>query len=564
MIESLRIENLATITGSELNLTPGFTVITGETGAGKTMLLTSLAWLLGAKTDPSLVRAGTAQAAVEGTFVVPTQASDLITDAGGALEDDVVEIARVVPSQARSKAHLGGRTVPASVLSTLGEFLVSIHGQSTQNRLRGAKAQREALDSAGNAAHQAALATYAEAWTAQHKARLAWEEWTANSELREARREKLGRWLEGFEALQPQDGEYSELTTTVTRLTNAETLRVSVLAALQALAGETAQNGAGTQVAEAAKGLVKASEQDESLAEIRDSVLGIESELSEVSRALQDYLEQLEAEPEVLENAHARRAAFMELSRQTGADPDELGGAWETCRAEWETIGSGQDRLDELQADLDACEAKLRKAGDTLHKARVETASQLTKQINAELKGLDMKQTVFDIAVSLGEAAAHGADKVEFMLQPYRGAPTLSLGAAASGGELSRIMLALEVVLAARSRHSGADSARPTLVFDEVDAGIGGQAGLEVGRRLAQLARDYQVIVVTHLAQVAAFANAQVRVSKEGSDSCIESLDAAQRREELARMISGKTVTKTALKHADELFAMARVGQSEA
>lgn len=584
MIESLRIENLGTINHAELVFSPGFTVITGETGAGKTMLLTSLNWLLGAQPRAALVTAGSAQAVVEGTFLVDAAAAAVVAEAGGAVEDGVVEAVRIVPTQSRSKAHLGGRTVPAATLGAFGADLVSVHGQATQSRLRGEKAQREAVDDFGGKTHQAALRAYGAAWEEWCAATKALEDWEENLENRQRRREFLEHLSEEFSALTPQDGEFEELTAKISRLSNVENLRENAAAALAALDDDSEmQVGANALVDAALRALEKAAQEDSALTDLVEMVASASYSLGEAVRELGIYLRDLNVDPQALQEALSRRAAFTDLSLKVAVEPDALGAAWQEVETELGGIQDGAEHRQHLMNTVETATAALETAGAKLHAQREKTAASLSKAINRELKGLNMPETRVEVTVTAREPAASGADTIEFLMQPHAKASLLPLAEAASGGELSRIMLALEVCLAGapdkpgKSGKSGvSDTAtsrgvspdndvtpKRTFVFDEVDAGIGGQAGIEVGKRLARLAKDYQVIVVTHLAQVAAFANLQIQVSKTKGESRIEPLDSAERREELARMISGSQLTDTALRHADELLQQANVAQSE-
>lgn len=574
MLESLRIENLGTISSVALEFGPGFTVITGETGAGKTMLLTSLDWLLGAKVEPALVSHGAQKAVVEGSFLVDGAAGAVVEEAGGVVEDGVAEVSRVVPLDSRSKAHLGGRTVPAAILGEFGASLVSVHGQAAQGRLRTERAQRDALDAYGDAAHQRALEQYLQDWEALSLAQKAFTEWETSAEKREHRREVLERFCEEFDSLRPEDGEFTELSASVAKLSNVESLRENVAAALGAIENEADSTPAATDlVAVATRALQRAADEDPSLQEVAQSVSGAGYALDDAARELGVYLQDLNADPEALQEALSRRAAFTDLSLRLGVEPENLGTAWQDTATELQGLQGGTEHLEQLRLEMESAAQAVEQAGAKLHEAREKTARALSKAINAELVDLDMKDTRVTVEVRQGEPGAHGADRIEFMLCPHPKAPVLALSSAASGGELSRIMLALEVTLAGRGsrlsqtgqtlQNSQNTEARGTFVFDEVDAGIGGQAGIEVGRRLSRLAQDYQVIVVTHLAQVAAFGDCQVQITKSGGQSQITVLDQESRREELARMISGTKLTKTALAHADELIELARVGQSE-
>lgn len=571
MLESLRIENLGTISSVALEFGPGFTVITGETGAGKTMLLTSLDWLLGAKVEPALVSHGAQKAVVEGSFLVDGVAGAVVEEAGGVVEDGVAEVSRVVPLDSRSKAHLGGRTVPAAILGEFGSSLVSVHGQAAQGRLRTERAQRDALDAYGDAAHQRALEQYVQEWEALSLAQKAFTEWETNAEKREHRREVLERFCEEFDSLRPEDGEFTELSASVAKLSNVESLRENVAAALGAIEADSTP-AATDLVAVATRALQRAAEEDPSLQEVAQSVSGVGYALDDAARELGIYLQDLNADPEALQEALSRRATFTDLSLRLGVEPENLGTAWQETVTELQGLQGGTEHLEQLRLAMESAAQAVKQAGAKLHEAREKTARALSKAINAELVGLDMKDTRVTVEVREREPGDHGADRIEFMLRPHPKAPVLALSSAASGGELSRIMLALEVTLAGGGSQlsqtgqpvqNESTGARRTFVFDEVDAGIGGQAGIEVGRRLARLAQEYQVIVVTHLAQVAAFGDRQVQITKSGGQSQITVLDQESRREELARMISGTKLTKTALAHADELIELARVGQSE-
>lgn len=571
MLESLRIENLGTISSVALEFGPGFTVITGETGAGKTMLLTSLDWLLGAKVEPALVSHGAQKAVVEGSFLVDGVAGAVVEEAGGVVEDGVAEVSRVVPLDSRSKAHLGGRTVPAAILGEFGASLVSVHGQAAQGRLRTERAQRDALDAYGDAAHQRVLEQYLEDWEALSLAQKAFAEWETSAEKREHRREVLERFCEEFDSLRPEDGEFTELSASVAKLSNVESLRENAAAALGAIEADSTP-AATDLVAVATRALQRAAEEDPSLQEVAQSVSGAGYALDDAARELGIYLQDLNADPEALQEALSRRATFTDLSLRLGVEPENLGTAWQETVTELQGLQGGTEHLEQLRLAMESAAQAVKQAGAKLHEAREKTARALSKAINAELVGLDMKDTRVTVEVREREPGAHGADRIEFMLRPHPKAPVLALSSAASGGELSRIMLALEVTLAGGGSQlsqtgqpvqNESTGARRTFVFDEVDAGIGGQAGIEVGRRLARLAQEYQVIVVTHLAQVAAFGDRQVQITKSGGQSQITVLDQESRREELARMISGTKLTKTALAHADELIELARVGQSE-
>ncbi|SPT54175.1 Recombination protein N [Actinomyces bovis] len=594
MIESLHIENLGVIEQAELSLSPGLTALTGETGAGKTMVLTSLGLLLGQRAESSVVRSGAQAARVEGTWLLDpdSRTAQRATDAGAALDDDLLVASRTVPAQGRSRAHLGGAAVPSTVLGEVGNRLVSVHGQADQLRLRSVAAQRAALDSLGGAPHNSLCRRYAAAYRRHQAAATALTEWQAGTRQRAEEAESLRTWLDQLEQLAPQPGEDHALTAEAQRLDHAEDLRRATLWARNAL---TAEEEAGPQgeapdvvslIAAASRALEPVTSLDPALQSQATRLQELSYLAADIASELSDHLAHLDADPNRLAAVQERRAQLLRACQEIGgasAQTDDVDAllAWgHTAAARLAEIDGPEDTQAELTQELAAAQQELKSLAQELTAARQQLANSLQEGVTAELTGLEMKgaRLVVELA-PLDEPGPTGAETVTLLLIPHPGAPALPLGKGASGGELSRIMLALEVVLAeANASNASTPSSREharTLIFDEIDAGVGGRAAREIGRRLARLARRYQVIVVTHLAQVAAWADTQLVVRKEtGSEvggagqlerarTYVEPVTGRARERELARMLSGHEDSQAALRHAAELLAEANVAQSQ-
>lgn len=561
MIERVSIADLGVIARAHLDLGPGLTALTGETGAGKTMVLTSLRLLLGHKADASIVRHGAERALVEGEWSVPAgdPARDLAADAGAEMEDDLLLVARSVSAQGRSRAHAGGRTVPAALLTDIGDGLVTVHGQADQLRLREPARQRAALDTFGGPEHLALVGAAADAHAAVLAARAALEERTADERSRLAEVAALTRVVELVDAADPVAGEDEDLRAASLRLEHVETLRTAATLARGAVAGdeETGTPGASALVAQAGESLAAAGGHDPELAALAERVRAVGPLLADVGAELAAYLGGLEADPGALDTVHARRAELSRLAREIG-----VGGVDEALAE----AGRASERLaridgpaaepEVLQAAVVEAEAERDRAAAELSASRRAAAERLTAAVDAELKGLAMPGARLGIDLTaLPEPGPHGAEEVALTLATHPDAPARPLGRAASGGELSRVMLALEVCLA-----SAAGGRSRTFVFDEVDAGVGGRAAVEVGRRLASLAQQHQVVVVTHLPQVAAFAGEHLVVTR-GADGVTDVVPARgeARLVELARMLAGQDDSEAARTHAAELLELAGV-----
>jgi DNA repair protein RecN (Recombination protein N) len=574
MLEELRIRDLGVITDATLPLGPGLSVVTGETGAGKTMVVTAVGLLLGARSDAGAVRSGAKSASAEATVKLDAghAAVARAREAGADVEefDGGAELllARSVGADGRSRAYLGGRAAPVGVLGEIGETLVVVHGQSEQIRLKSPVAQRGALDKFAGEGLAVTLGGYQELYAHWKSSQAELDELrsAARERLREA--ESLEAALAEIDAIDPQPGEDESLKAEAVKLANVEELRIAASTAHQALIAEDFGEGSdATALVDAAKRTLEhVAEHDEELGSAAARLAEVGFLLNDIATELASYQAALDTEgPERLAEIEDRRAALAKLVRKYAPSIDEVLVWAEEARTRFLELQDDSTRIEALDADVTRTGAELIKQAAAISKLRKKAAKDLSARVSAELKALAMADATLVINVeSGGEPGPHGADEISFLLQPHSGAPARPLGKGASGGELSRVMLAIEVVLAA------VDPV-PTFVFDEVDAGVGGRAAVEIGRRLAMLARHVQVLVVTHLPQVAAFADQHIRVTKtsvRGADgatatgftsSDVQLLDAAERVRELARMLAGQEDSESAQAHAQELLDDARL-----
>ncbi len=548
MIEAIGIRNLGVIESAQLELQPGFTALTGETGAGKTMVLNALSLLLGGRADSSAVRTGQQQLFVEGTWrVTDPELITSVEELGGEVEANTLIVNRSVTADGRSRAALGGAQAPAGALAELASKLVTVHGQSDQLRLRSISAQRDALDEFGGNAIAVAKSAYVQTFQAFRDVQARLERLSSAASNDQRRVSELRDMLLEVDKLSPQLGELQEVDELINRLANVESLRISAATAHDALT-EAEPSGLGLLGA-AARALENSS--DNELRDLGSRLREVTSGASEISAELASFLLDLEADPAQLEQLQLRKAALVQLERRLGLSLDQIIESLPSWQAELLDLDSSDEQLERLESHLEATLSQLSLAAAGLSQARSEAAGKLAALVAQELASLAMQGSRFSVTVSpLGEFEASGNDKVEFLLA-NAGSEPRPLAKGASGGELSRIMLAIELVLAG-------DHPMPTMIFDEVDAGVGGQAAVELGRRLRKLSENAQVIVVTHLPQVAAFAHQQIQVSKQISGeitkSSVQLLDPDSRRRELARMLSGNPDSEVALQHAQELL----------
>ncbi|MCR2814178.1 DNA repair protein RecN [Microbacterium sp. zg.Y1084] len=564
MIEEIRLRDLGVIAQATLPMGRGFTAITGETGAGKTMVVTGLGLLLGQRADSGAVRSGAAQASVEGTWIVPEDGAvaERVREAGGDLEpigggDAELYLGRTLSSEGRSRATVGGRTAPAGVLADLADQLVVVHGQSDQLRLRSSVAQRDALDRFGGAPVADALAAYREAYETWRGLDAELTHLTGESDTRAREAEELRLLLADIERVDPQPGEDDELARRAERLSHVEELRIAAASAHTALSSDDDAPDVAVLAAEARRALERAADRDDTLAALAEQAADIGYRAVDLAQSLSGYLADLdETGPQELARVEARRAELATLTRVHGT-VDAAIALLENGSARLAELDDDGDRIARLERERDAAASVLDAAAAALTAARTAAAGRLGTAVTAELRALALPDARLVVEVAPGAASAAGRDDVTILLAPHPGADLRPVAKGASGGELSRVMLALEVVIAATEPV-------PTFVFDEVDAGIGGAAAIEVGRRLARLAESSQVVVVTHLAQVAAFATNHLSVVKanDGSvtASSVRRLEGADREAEMARLLSGMTDSEAALTHARELLSLGAAG----
>jgi DNA repair protein RecN (Recombination protein N) len=562
VIEELRITDLGVINDATIALHPGFTVVTGETGAGKTMVVTGIGLLLGGRADPRAVRNGADRARVEGRFrdVEPALAAR-VEDAGGQLDDGATGpellVARHLTAAGRSRAYLGGAGVPAAVCAEVTSRLITIHGQSEQVRLAAPDRQREILDRFAGP-RLAELLTQYRARYAERRSAVA--ELTALRDAAQARAREadlLAFGLAEIETVAPEPGEDVALAAEAERLQSADDLRLVVSSALAALAGSDDEaGGAMTGVGVARKALDGQTDTD--IAALAGRLAEVGYALGDVAADLARYLDRLDAEPGRLEWIAARRAALQGLTRKYGNTVEEVL-AWSAdAAARLATLDSSDERIAALAERTAVLDGELADLAGRITAERARAATAFSERVLEELAALAMPHARLVFALTTGDLGPHGADSVELLFSANPGSEPRSLAKVASGGELSRVRLALEVVLAAGAEHQ-------TLVFDEVDAGVGGRSRRRPGRRLAALARHAQVVVVTHLAQVAAFADQHYVVVKaddgQVTTSGVLPVAEEERAAELARMMAGLETTDSALAHAGELVELAEAAR---
>jgi DNA repair protein RecN (Recombination protein N) len=574
-LTELRIRGLGAIDDVTLELGDGLTVVTGETGAGKTMVVTGLTLLFGGRADPGRVRAN-GRAGVEGRLALPADSPvwERAADAGADPDDDgTLILARTVSAEGRSRAHLGGRSVPVGVVAELAEGLLAVHGQSDQLRLSRPAEQRRALDRYAGTGHLELLDRYREAYGR-------WRQLAGDLERRRRQARELAQaadvlrhGLEEIEAVGPQPGEDDELDAQARRLSDADALRAAADEARTALVGDVTGDlgddlpqDASAALAIAERAL--AASDDPTLVMLAQDLNDAVAVVSDVAGQLATYVADLDADPARLAEVMDRRAAITGLVRKYADVGEGVAGvlAWaEDARRRLDELDVSDEALEALEAARDAARAEVDDLGAQVSAGRRAAADGFAAEVGRELAGLAMKSARVSFAIDSDPDAPgpEGIDEVALLMAAHPGAPPRPVHKGASGGELSRVMLAIEVVFA------GADPV-PVMVFDEVDAGVGGQAAGEIGRRLARLARQHQVVVVTHLAQVAAFADTHLVVDKSPDTGAgvtatdIRAVDGEDRVRELARMLSGLTDSDTGQAHARELLAVAATARAAA
>lgn len=557
MLTELRIADLGVIGEASIELGPGFTVVTGETGAGKTMIVSGLALLAGAKAAPALIRAGAQRALIEGRWLLSDADAQKVVELGAEIEDSEVLLSRQLAAS-RSRMALGGAQVPLGVGAEIVGEWITIHGQSEQLRLGSSERQLQVLDRFAAEPLAAELAQYRKAFAERKQFAAELASLTTESQERARELDLLRFGLEEIAKIDPQPGEDIALTMEANKLQAVDDLRQAVAIATTALAGDeddfTGVADALSLTAAARKALESVADRDPDLVPIAEELAGASAALADVASSLASYLAGLDADPVRLEWIAGRRAELAHLTRKYGQSVDEVLTWAQQAVQRVGDLDAGDARIDELRAQVADLDQQLEAAARRIHTLREQAAGVLATRVATELQALAMPKARLVFELKPTELGPNGADQANLLFSANPGSVPGPLGKVASGGELSRVRLALEVVLAG-------ESTQETFVFDEVDAGVGGAVALEIGRRLSRLARTNQVIVVTHLAQVAAFADRHVQVRKadDGSvtTSGVRALDGEDRVEVLAQMMGGLDSSESAMAHARELLASA-------
>lgn len=567
-LRELTIRNLGVIDTAEIEFKSGLTVLTGETGAGKTMVLTALNLILGGKSDSDFVRSGQERLIVSGKFEISEALSLIVEDAGGIVEENEVIINRSVTNQGKSKISLGGAVSSATQVGEIAQELVEIHAQASSARLSKGSVQLELLDSF--AGHESLVSDYSTDFEEHLNLRKRVAELERQLSVRDLEIAKLEAIVKDFERVKPKPGEIAELENEINKLGAVEELNTGIIQALATINSE--ENSAISALGLSKKILENLRGKDSAL----DSLIEDQSEsiygLVEVTGKIERYLSGLEADPARFDFLQLRKSELLGLVKKYGTGSDrEI--AYENLLAEAEEASSrladlqgGDLRLEELKSQSKEKFKELQSSAKKLSESRTTFAGKLSEAITKELALLAMANAKLIVSVQQSDEtesknySASGLDEVSFLFTSHSDGKPLPLAKGVSGGELSRVMLAVEVVLAKNSPVG-------TYIFDEVDAGVGGKAAVEVGKRLALLAKSSQVIVVTHLAQVATWADNHLVVTKSESGSVTQSniieVTGSERRKEIARLLSGQDESISAQEHAGELLDMVAKASAE-
>ena len=552
MLAEISVENVALIEEATLELDSGLNAITGETGAGKTLLATALQMLLGGRARAEAVRSGARKATVEGTFVLPNEVGErMLFDALGDLAEEInpdegIVLRRTLTEEGRSRCYVGGVAVPVKALASLGERLVSYHGQREQARLTDPAQQLGILDDFLDEETSEAKASLGELWSRVEKYRRELAELRSSSEARIREVEFLRYQVAELEAASYSAGEVGELTRERDRLRNVTDLLEVAAAAVTALSGE--EGSAVDILAQAVFELDRASRYDEALSSLLGRVQGLSAELEDVVYELRAYLDELEADPSRLEMVEDRLQSLRALERKYGED---IEGYLTEAKTRLSRLENFEEETAELEGRIQVGEEELKKLGEILSAGRKGAAEELSKKVQANLGDLNLGKTTFRAELIEGTLGPTGKERVEFVIRPNPGEPELPVRRYASGGELSRVMLAIRLA-------QGRVEPGATYVFDEVDAGIGGETATAVGAKLRELGKRNQVLTITHLPQIASEAKTHVVVVKAPSEGRtlteIRKVEGEERYRELARMLSGR-IDEASLAHARELLA---------
>jgi len=560
-LDEISIRGLGVIDSAAVSFSPGFTAITGETGAGKTMVLTALGLITGAKADSDFVRTNAERSIVSAAFTVTPEISEKVLDAGGDVDVSTLTISRSVSSEGKSRINLGGSLSTAAKVSEISASLIEIHGQSSSLRLGKPSVQREIVDAFGSLS--ATLAEYERAFTDYNELSSRIQRLKKESASRLDQISSIQAFVKDFASIAPVSGEIVGIENEINRLGSVEEINSQLSLALNIL--ESDDGGTLQNLKSAKKALDALAQKDSTLDEHIDRFSELMYGVEDVVSDLISYIAKLEADPQRFDYLQQRKQSINALIKKYGVGSDRLVAFeqliqdYSQAEEKLSDLDGGADRIAQLENELSQLFSTMKDKGEALGDSRLRAAQELGDLITAELSALSMPNASVVVTVErlnsdlLSSYSAHGIDEVIFQFSPHTGSKLMSLAKIASGGEMSRLMLAIEVVIAAKSPVG-------TYVFDEVDAGVGGKAAVEVGRRLALLSRSAQVIVVTHLPQVAVWADNHLVVRKDQSgsitESSVTSLAKNERLKEIARMLAGQEESETAQKHAEELLDM--------
>ena len=562
MLEELEIHNLGPIRSALIAPAGGMTAITGETGAGKSMLLSAIRLISGGPSDGGRVSVGANEAWAQGVFEVASSPAAVAAahEAGFEPEDGELFLSRKVPASGRSRSMLSGRSVPRSVLGSIAAELVTIHGQADQLRIASSTRQREFLDR--YAGDDVALVAYGKAWNALRAMDDRLKRLSSQESSMRQQADYLRESIERINCIDPQPGEMAELRARRDRIENAAEIAEGVNRALSALDAsqvvDDVESSSATDLIDRASQALRAIHVDGVFSELADRLDSISTDLSDVVFTLSGEVDN-DLGMEDLDAINGRIHELDELVRRWGPELSDVIAWRDQAVFDLEDLDASPEKVSQLQAEREKLFGEALKAARAVSKRRVAAAKELAAKVTAELESLAMSGSKLEIHVSEREHLdASGADGIDFLFTPFPGSPQMPMGKSASGGELSRLMLALELVAAEKHVVAGGSVPPMTFIFDEVDAGVGGKTAVELGARLAKLAQSAQVIVVTHLPQVASWADEQYVVAKGEMDdgsiaTTINQVRGEARVHEIARMLSGSE-SEASLEHAEELL----------
>ena len=560
-LEEISIRSLGVIDSSNIEFKSGLTVLTGETGAGKTMVLTALGLVLGEKSDSDLVRVGAERATVTGKFKVTSEIASLIEENGGELEDKSAVITRTVSAQGKSRVLIGGALTSTNFVSDLSDKLVEVHQQSSSQRLTKPNTVRELVDAFG----KINTTSYEEAFNLYRELRSRIKDLRSQMARKDIEIAELTEFSKAFTVVKPKLGELESIENSISKLGSVEEINEALTSALNNLENEDIS--ALNLLQQARKDLDQVKGKDDELERLIEAFSEKLLDIQDITSELTSYLTSLEADPTQFAALQERKSAINLLLKKYGKGSDreeafkQLLIDGENASLRLKDLSGGEDRLTEMEGEAKQLFKTMASAASELSKSRVKAAEKLSELVTNEVRALSMPNAFLQIQVNSKDASDEGSfqnyglDEIEILFCSHQGGKALPLNKVASGGELSRVMLALEVVIA-DSQNIG------TYIFDEVDAGVGGKAAIEIGRRLANLSKKAQVIVITHLPQVAVWADQHLVVKKNEVGSVTQSdvleVSADERKIEIARMLSGQESSETAQQHAAELLLVVR------